>query len=180
MNRNRSTASGLWRCQAIGVAAALALLTIAAGCAAPIRVRSVYGPGIRMDGLGSRYGWVPDSASRPRNAQFDQFIRDAFDRQLAAKGFTQAQDPPHDFELDYRVGRVIKGDLLYDRTYEEGSLIIDALDPQDGRVIWRGIAEAMIRDSNPPETRQKRITQAAHRLIQQFPPRLGQPVSDKP
>jgi hypothetical protein len=153
----------------------LGLLVTAAGCVEPIRVRSVYGPGIRLDGLGSQYQWLQPSPNRAGNDQFDQFIRTAFDEQLAAKGFTLTEDPLHDFDLDYRVGRVVKGDILYERTYEEGSLIIDVLDPQDGRIIWRGIAEATIRSADPPETRQKRITDAARRLLEQFPPRLGSP-----
>lgn len=173
MNVNRSGGSVFRQGQTISVMAVLGLLTWVAGCTGPIRVRSVYGPGIRLDGLGSRYDWVADSGSRPSNPQFDQLIRGTFDEQLAAKGFTRTEDPLRDFDLDYRVGRVVKGDLLYERTYEEGSLIVDVLDPQDGRIIWRGIAEAMVRDSDPPEVREKRIKEAARRLLEQFPSRLG-------
>lgn len=54
--------------------------------------------------------------------------------------------------------------------YEEGSLILDIVDPESNELIWRGSAQAEVDRSASPEKREKKINEAVERILAQFPP----------
>ena len=53
----------------------------------------------------------------------------------------------------------------------KGSLVLDAMLPGkvgDRRVIWRGMAESTVTDTDAPAVREARIREAAAGLVQKF------------
>ncbi|USE34516.1 DUF4136 domain-containing protein [Endozoicomonas sp. SCSIO W0465] len=53
--------------------------------------------------------------------------------------------------------------------YEEGSLIIDIIDPETRQVIWRGRSRARIQENLSPEQRTVRINEAVASILEGFP-----------
>ena len=54
---------------------------------------------------------------------------------------------------------------------EEGTLILDIVDPASRNLIWRGIASAAIDRRKSPEERRARLRRAVSMLLDRFPPR---------
>ena len=54
--------------------------------------------------------------------------------------------------------------------YEEGSLILDFVDPQTKELIWRGSAKAEVDDVRTPEKREALINEAVQKILKNFPP----------
>jgi hypothetical protein len=56
------------------------------------------------------------------------------------------------------------------RTYDEGTLVLDVIDPKTKALIWRGIARAVVDPDRTPEEREQRIREAVQELLGRFPP----------
>lgn len=55
--------------------------------------------------------------------------------------------------------------------YQQGSIIIDIVDPKTRKLMWRGSAtDDVLRESATPEKRQQRITEAVNAILKNFPP----------
>ena len=54
--------------------------------------------------------------------------------------------------------------------YDEGSLIIDLLDPTSRRIMWRGVIQAELSRDSTPEERTARIDAAVRKILTKFPP----------
>lgn len=52
---------------------------------------------------------------------------------------------------------------------QQGSLVLDAVSPAAGRVVWRAIAQTEIEIERTPEQRDKRLREVIHDLIRRFP-----------
>ncbi|WP_141326487.1 DUF4136 domain-containing protein [Myxococcus sp. AB025B] len=59
------------------------------------------------------------------------------------------------------------------REYEQGTLIIDVVDAQSKKLVWRGQAQSEIDDSAKAEKQQSRINQSVEEILERFPPRGG-------
>jgi hypothetical protein len=55
--------------------------------------------------------------------------------------------------------------------YEQGTLILDIVDPQTQQLIWRGSAQAELDRTASPEKREKRLKDAIRRILERFPPK---------
>jgi hypothetical protein len=55
--------------------------------------------------------------------------------------------------------------------YEEGSVIIDLVDPATRRLVWRGSARTVLDLDSDDETRRQRLNDAVARLFADFPPK---------
>ena len=55
--------------------------------------------------------------------------------------------------------------------YEEGTLVIDILDPATGKHIWRGYAQAKVDEARSPAEREKRVREAIGLILDRFPSR---------
>lgn len=55
--------------------------------------------------------------------------------------------------------------------YEEGSVIIDMVDPTTKRLIWRGSARTVVDLDSDDETRRARLNEAVARVFEQYPPK---------
>ena len=52
---------------------------------------------------------------------------------------------------------------------QQGSLVLDAVSPAAGRVVWRCIAQTEIQTERTPEQRDKRLREVVRELVKRFP-----------
>ena len=57
----------------------------------------------------------------------------------------------------------------YVNDYEEGSLIIDFVDPKTQKVLWRGVSRSRIRNKMTPEERIQQINKGVQQILSGFP-----------
>jgi hypothetical protein len=118
-------------------------------------------------------------------------IKYAVDHQLGANGLRKTSNNP-DFHIATHVGSKDKvrvttwgyGYAPYGRygagywgsgrvdvhQYEEGSLILDFVDPKSKNLIWRGSVKAQIDRATTPKSRDKLINEAVTKILKNFPP----------
>lgn len=179
------------------LAALLTAVLAGAGCSS-MQITSDHAPAVDFQSL-SRYGWLPDPRPKtgdPRldSSLLDQRVRRAVDAQLAARGYPEVSADEADFLVTYHAALESKLDVdtIYRtygygygwgrgygpaevdtvvRQYEQGTLLLDFVDPKTRKLIWRGSASAEITPDSTPEKRQERINEAVARMLERFPPR---------
>jgi hypothetical protein len=127
-------------------------------------------------------------------------IHEAVDTQLAARGFKKVASDADFFvayhvSLDkrqsvqtlnsyygygpgwgygygasYRPGYGAGVPRTYVYEYEEGTLILDIVDPKDKQLIWRGSAQDEVHFKSSPEKDQTQLNEAVRMMLQTFPP----------
>ncbi|UCG32545.1 MAG: DUF4136 domain-containing protein [Phycisphaerales bacterium] len=166
------------------MASGLAVGLLSCGCAENkynIEVSSAYGPGVKFGGIGTTYDLKPldeETAKKRRtvNPEFDTYLRETIERGLAENGFVKSDKGGVDFWLDYYVARLKGTDRrasAHGVTYDEGSLLMEVIDPDTRELIWQGAAYARLQASDPPDVREERINIAVRRLMEQFPTKDG-------
>ena len=171
--------------------AALALLLI--GCSG-IRVSADFDPKTDFGAL-ETFTWLPDAPPAGEgppleNPLLDARIRRAVENELLGREFRAAGSGAPDFWVAYHVGVEHKVDVetIYRsygrvgwsgggqadavvREYEEGTLLIDILRPGSGELLWRGSAQARLREHPSPEDREARVREVVAKILEQFPPK---------
>ncbi len=131
------------------------------------------------------------------NPLLDSRIRETVDRQLAAQGYQKQRSGRPDFWIGYHAAIKSKmsidvindyyhyprgwgwgygaayapsGATTYVHEYEEGTLILDVVNPQTSELIWRGSADAEVNRRAKPEERQKKLGKAVQKILSRFPP----------
>ena len=141
-----------------------------------------YDPGFDFSKI-KTYSWVKNPQMTQNDELFDKHFRTAMDKQLAAKGYNTTESNP-DFLIAYHGDVQSKVDVTnwgyrypgwYGGTevyqYEEGTLIVDFVDPSSNNLIYRSTLKAeMDRRSTDFEKRQKRINEAVQKILKSFPP----------
>jgi hypothetical protein len=141
------------------------------------------------------YGWLATGAPTtgdPRidNSLLDSRIRKATEQELASKGYTSTPKESADFLVAYQVMLKDKVDLTtvyggygyrygwsgvptqtFATQYQEGTLLLDILDPRTKTIVWRGSASARIEESTTPEEREQRVRKAVQAILEKFPPK---------
>lgn len=56
------------------------------------------------------------------------------------------------------------------RVYRQGSLIIDIVQAEDNRPLWRGVSERRLSDGLGPQEQRERLSAAATDILANFPP----------
>jgi hypothetical protein len=124
----------------------------------------------------------------------DKRIRGLIESQLAAQGYTKVSGGTPDFLVGYHVALEKKlavstmndyygyragwgwsygagtGTMMpqsYTYEYEQGSLIIDVVNPETHDLIWRGSAQAEVNRKKGNE----QLTEAIKRILERFPPK---------
>lgn len=69
-----------------------------------------------------------------------------------------------------RPGYYANPSSTYVYEYEEGTLILDIVEPEGRQLIWRGAARDEVRFSNTPAKEGAQINEAVKRLLKRFPP----------
>lgn len=177
---------------------ALLLLAVLGACSA-IEVTSDYDPQVNFAGYHD-YAWLPGQQPRTGDVRLDNSllhdrIRNAVDKHLAAKGYKKMESSSPDFIIAYHLalqGRLNlttmnnygyapgwrgayaggSGSTTYVHEYDEGSLVIDVIDPVKLHLVWRGTARAEVPQTSTPEERTARIDQAVGKILEKFPPKF--------
>ncbi len=174
-----------------GNAAAITFLSLLLGGCASMAIQAEQDPTASLDSYGT-YAWSPIRRApgdvRVTPALSAQ-IRDDIDQHLADKGYVRVNTEA-DFSVNYQV--TIEGETIVQtldwysgsnfketvatpaptqRSYEEGTLIIDVMEGESERLIWRGTATAEVRQRASPEDRSDRVAEAVQKVLAQFPSR---------
>ena len=62
------------------------------------------------------------------------------------------------------------GSQTFVTQYEEGTLLLDIVDSQTKKLIWRGTVSAVVDADAEPEKRKARIQEAVQKALADFPP----------
>jgi hypothetical protein len=54
--------------------------------------------------------------------------------------------------------------------YDEGTLMLDFVNPEDNNLIWRGTGQSRVRKTSNPGEREKLIRAVVEKILTQFPP----------
>ncbi len=160
-----------------GILLGALLIAVVCGCSEPMKIRSAYGAKIPLSGFGPSFDWLPRSRKRTGdyradNPELHSLIQGLMESEFAAKGYEKQPTGVPGFWVDYYVARKRTGEALGASRYveyEEGSLIIDVVDPQTRQLMWRGSAQAKLNDTDPPSARQAKIRQAVRGILKRFP-----------
>lgn len=155
---------------------------VLAGCTGGVEVSHDYDTTQDFSKL-KVWNWAPaktDSAADvPRVSSLShERIRRAIERELIAKHCMRVGQGPPDFLVRYfaaigpRFGERADGDWSMDdlRVYDEGTLIVDVITPEENRLVWRGAARTDLDFSMTPEEREKKANEVVHEIFKNFPP----------
>ena len=139
------------------------------------------------------YSWIaaPESTSESvqkelqTNSLIEGRVKAAVNRQLAAKGLKETTQDP-DFLVAFHTGVQDKTDIqswgygygywgmrgggVSTIHYQEGTLILDFIDPKGKNLIWRGVGKKVVSERTTPEKSEKEINQAVERILSKYPP----------
>lgn len=134
------------------------------------------------------------------NTLLEKRIHAAVDAELAARGYTRTQSDPdflvaYHVSLDkrrsvqvlndhygygpgwgytygaaYRPGYYAGTSQTYVYEYEEGTLILDVVEPESRQLIWRGSARDEVHFKSTPERDESQLREAVTRMLERFPP----------
>ena len=169
------------------------------GCSG-IRVAQDYTPETRFEGL-KTFQWTTDTQPKTGDLRIDDPLRDsriraAIERVLTDKGLTRSQTESADFGIRYQyelrkriesggassgigfgfgsygshTGIAIgTGDTI--REYDEGSLVIDFLERNSDKLLWRGTGTQRFKQYNDPNKASRDINELVEKILMQFPPK---------
>ena len=137
-----------------------------------------------------------EASSIAENTLLTDRIERAVDANLMSKGLTQVPREEADFLISQHIG--VQQKLQVDTTqfgygygfgygawggpiggypsqttvsqYEEGTLMIDFVEPGNRALIWRGTGQSRVRRASSPAEREKLINTAVGEILAQFPP----------
>lgn len=171
-------------------------IIIAALSCSTVRVESDYDPEADFGSL-QTYAWMPDPpavSSDPllHSSLLDSRVRSAVDRTLAAKGIRKVSVEEASFLVNYyislehkirvdtipvsnygyrgagwRGGRLVEARV---HQYDEGTLILDLVDPQKNELLWRGSGSTRVGSTSTPQARKKKIDEIVTAMLATFPP----------
>jgi len=166
-----------------------------AGCAR-VTVTTDHDPSANFGALHT-YAWRPGPQQGVGDPRFDSTlidkrVRAAVDRVLASKGYrSAAPGTTADFLVGYHAvvrqktsvqtinrwygyrvgGGWYGGPQTYAHDYDEGTLLIDVIDPATMQLLWRGSGTGVVDPQASPEKREQRINDAVDQILAGFPPR---------
>ena len=132
------------------------------------------------------FDWMQAPQRTGVNSLIVQRVKNAVNAELEAKGLTMTSDNPDFLIAEYhgKKDKIQISDWGYGRShrygyaptgisayeFEEGSLILDFVDPESKKLIWRGSAKAQVHDIETPEEREKLINAAVNEILKKYPP----------
>ena len=159
--------------------ALVALACFAAGCASDdaVAIRSDVVFGRSLDELGPVWNWtlarsIETGNRRLRDKDIYTFVRDATERELAARGYRRSELETPSFRLACRLGRDLYVEGFDDTRpleSEEGTLTLSAVDPSSGGAIWTGRARVRLTGADASADPAIVIEEAVRRLVANLP-----------
>ncbi|EDQ01784.1 conserved exported protein of unknown function [Shewanella benthica] len=177
----------------------VALVALALSACSTLKTSSDYDPAANFNDV-KTYAWIvkkTQDSTYHLDGLMDQRIRAAVDSQLSAKGITLTDAATADILVNYltKVDKKINVDTFstnygYNpyygsrwgysgsmntqtrvREYEVGTLILDMVNRETGKLIWRGSVADTIRDQHTPEERAEVINHAISEMLVNYPPK---------
>lgn len=163
----------------------LMILMMSASFACAQSVRSSYDKDYNLSGL-KTYDYKVEERDKAdllaTNTLADQQIKDALEDALHAGFYQQAASGTPDFLIAYQVttkevtagGVLRRGPLgpranLQAENYIQGTLVVDFIDPQTRKLVWRGVASGIVgREVVDPKLAEEKIKAAARALLDRF------------
>lgn len=170
------------------VSGMMALVTLT-GCDTQRPVRSAYNRAFDF-ARHHAYAWQPTAPELPPGSDaerqaLDRRVRNAVEAELAAKGYQYLRSGEPDLLVGYRItvkdATVETFQDYYDYWrsggsggpqeafafgYERGELVVEFVDPETQRPVWRGAA-AIVIEANPQADTMR---EAVRQLLEHFPP----------
>ena len=166
-------------------------LLIFTGCSS-LKVTNDYDPDVSLVGLKS-YTVLPLKNDAP-NTLVNERIIEAITNNLNAKRYTLSDKASADFHVQFQIK--VKHDVPSNTSfgvgigtfsgntggslsssrrqiYDEGTLIIDMLDPSDGKVLWRSTATDALKQFDSPEERRVYTDKVINAMLASFPQRTA-------
>lgn len=173
------------------------MVVVTLGCST-LQVSQDYDKGTDFSRLRT-FAWQNDTQPeyddiRLNNSLLDERIRSAVEQALLASGFSKAAKSQAEFLMAYKLaihqqiesqpqsgvgfgfgfggprGGIMVSSGSDVRSYEEGLLVIDVLDPGSGRLLWRGKATDRFVQHDNPERNTEKINETVTKIMAQFPP----------
>lgn len=177
----------------------IGLVALALSACSSLKTSSDYDSAANFDDV-KTYAWIvkkTQDSTYHLDGLMDQRIRTAIDSHLSAKGITLTDAATADILVNYltKVDKKINVDTFstnygYNpyygrgwgysgsmstqtkvREYEVGTLILDMVSRETGKLIWRGSVADTIRDQNTPEERVEVINHAISEMLVNYPPK---------
>jgi hypothetical protein len=170
----------------------LCLVLFALGCSS-ISVTTDFDQKVDFTRI-STYSWLPNpeapsagiEAELAQNTLVEGRVKRAVDAQLAAKGIRKTtQDPDmlvafhtgvedkvdvRSWGYGYGYGWGYGGSGVTTINYQEGTLILDFIDPKTKELLWRGLGKKVLSQSTTPEKSEKVINEAVQKILEKYPP----------
>ena len=144
------------------------LIVGGAGCSS-VSTSTDYDPNADFSRLRT-FEWFPGQPSGPDSLTASRIAR-AVEDGLRARGYARATAGPPDFQVAYHVsiGRRVEAvpGSAYSygwrsgyntsteiRAYDEGTLVLDVIDPTAKTLLWRGTARSAVEPDRTPEERE--------------------------
>jgi hypothetical protein len=138
---------------------------------------------------------------RVDNKDVEAHVQAVVDQQLAELGFELVPAGPVDFRVTYRIAldghletnvttkaygspggwtysagpRLVEWGPAttgaYVPKYSKGTLLIDFVDADEAKPLWRGSYQAKVKVTTTPEKRENRLQDAVRRILKKLPPR---------
>ena len=128
------------------------------------------------------FDWFAVPQEAHLNEMVVKDVKDAVNRELAAKGMKKVSENPS-FLIALHISKQLKrndwnlSDIRYGsyrtrlpQVYEEGTMILDFVDPETKELLWRGSATAMVKSVLTPEEQKNRINKVVSKILDKFPP----------
>ena len=130
------------------------------------------------------YAWRSGTEAATPDVQI--WVVKAVERELEARGLTKVSDGPADLYVVTHV--TAEHDISSSNAYvympvydvgviasstnltTHGTLIVDLLDGESERAVWRGLASAVLIDLTPSKVR-KKVDKVTRKMFKDFPPR---------
>jgi len=151
-----------------------------------LSVKSDYDPGVDFAGL-KTYDWMPVPEQIGISDLDLARLKKAVDTQLQAKGHSVSSEKP-DFLVavhfgvedkvrvsntgyGYHYGGFYGSSGVRTYQYEEGTLILDFVNPESKNLMWRGSATGELKNLKTPEKREQEINKVVEKILKKFPPK---------
>jgi len=128
------------------------------------------------------FDWFAVPQEAQLNEQVVNNVKDAVNRELAAKDMKKVSENPS-FLIALHISKQLKrndwslSDVRYGsyrtrlpQVYEEGTMVLDFVDPETKELLWRGSATAMVKSVLTPEEQKSRINKVVSKILDKFPP----------
>ena len=135
------------------------------------------------------YKWLKQKKSNDSKSIYQNNLNQrrftlAIDNELKQKGFQKTEDKTFEFSVVYHLRFDKKLDVtgygykyypstgyakryIQTRVYQKGSIILDIIDKKEKILVWRGVAEGVLSETDNPE---ETINRAIKVILRDFPP----------